>query len=63
MNASELREKTVDDLNRELDALYRERFNLRMQKGLGKLARPHLFKRVKRTIAQIKTILKEKTEQ
>ena len=41
MKASELREKSVDDLNKELMELLREQFNLRMQKGTGQLARPH----------------------
>ena len=63
MNPNDLREKTVDDLKNELNALLREQFNLRMQRGLGKMPRPHLFKKVRRTIAQVKTILKEKTEQ
>jgi large subunit ribosomal protein L29 len=63
MNPNELREKSVDDLKNELIALLREQFNLRMQKGLGRSPRPHLFGKVKRTIAQVKTILREKTEQ
>jgi large subunit ribosomal protein L29 len=63
MNPNELREKSVDDLKNELIALLREQFNLRMQKGLGGSQRPHLFKKVKSTIAQVKTILREKTEQ
>lgn len=63
MNPTELREKSIDDLKAELTALLREQFNLRMQRGLGRQPRPHLFKKAKRTIAQVKTILKEKTEQ
>lgn len=60
MNANELREKSADDLQTELKALLREQFNLRMQRGLGLSPRPHLFHRVRRTIAQVKTILREK---
>ncbi len=63
MSPTELREKTIDDLKAELTALLREQFNLRMQRGLGRDPKPHLFKKVRRTIAQVKTILKEKTEQ
>jgi large subunit ribosomal protein L29 len=62
MKASELRSKTVEDLNKELEALARERFNLRMQKGAGQMPKAHLFKKVKTDIARIKTILKEKEE-
>ena len=61
MKAAELREKSQDDLNRELLELMREQFNLRMQKGSGQLSRPSDVKRVRRDIARIKTILTEKT--
>ena len=60
MKASELREKTVEDLNSELMALLREQFNLRMQNGSGQLSRPHQMKDVRRNIARVKTILNEK---
>lgn len=62
MKSEELREKSAKDLKSELTALFRELFNLRMQNGLGKSPRPHLFKKVKRAIAQVKTILREKME-
>ncbi len=35
MKASELRNKTVKDLEEELLALFKEQFNLRIQKGVG----------------------------
>ena len=60
MKASELREKNVDELNKELLDLTREKFNLRMQNGTGQLARPHQLKAVRRNIARVKTILNEK---
>ncbi len=60
MKASELREKSVEELKQELLNLTREKFNLRMQKGTGQLARPHQIKAVRRNIARIKTILNEK---
>ncbi len=60
MKASELRDKSVDELKQELLNLSREQFNLRMQKGTGQLARPHQLKAVRRNIARIKTILNEK---
>lgn len=60
MNASEMREKSVDDLNKELMELLREQFSLRMQNGTGQLSRPHQVKVVRRNIARIKTILNEK---
>ena len=60
MKASEMREKNVDELNKELIALLEEQFKLRMQKGTGQLARPHQMKDVRRNIARVKTILREK---
>jgi len=60
MKASELRTKSVDELMKELLALLREQFNLRMQKGTGQAPKIHLFKKVKLSIARIKTILREK---
>ncbi|MGD8514567.1 MAG: 50S ribosomal protein L29 [Granulosicoccaceae bacterium] len=57
MKASELRDKSVDDLNKELNDLLREQFNLRMQKGTGQLAKPHLLKEVRRNIARVKTVM------
>lgn len=60
MNIKELRDKSSDDLNEELKELLREQFNLRMQKATGKVAKPHLFRVVRRTMARIKTILRER---
>lgn len=60
MNASELREKSVDELSKDLLDLLREQFNLRMQKASGQLSRHSQFKVVRRDIARIKTILNEK---
>lgn len=60
MKATELRDKSVDELNKELMELLREQFNLRMQKGTGQLARPHQMQQVRRNIARVKTILREK---
>lgn len=60
MNTSELRTKSAIELQNELLALLQELFNLRMQKGVGQTPKTHLFKKVKKQIARIKTILHEK---
>ena len=60
MNAQDLREKNEGELREELSGLLREQFNLRMQRGSGQSPRPHQFKKVRRDIARIKTILNEK---
>lgn len=59
MNASELRRKSETELKDELHALLREQFNLRMQRGSGQLNQTHQFKRVRRDIARIETVLNE----
>ncbi|MCK5477288.1 MAG: 50S ribosomal protein L29 [Methylococcales bacterium] len=59
MNASELRQKSKEELNSMLLEKSREQFNLRMQKGTGQLARPDQMKKVRRDIARIHTILNE----
>ena len=60
MEASELREKSVDELNEELVALRREQFNLRMQQATGELGKNHEHRRVRKDIARVKTVLNEK---
>jgi len=59
MEAQELRNKSVDELNDELVALRREQFNLRMQQATGELSRHTEHRRVKKDIARVKTVLKE----
>ena len=60
MNAIELREKSVDELNAQLLKLLEEQFKLRMQKSTGQLAQTHLLKQTRQEIAGIKTVLQEK---
>ncbi len=60
MKANDLRDKSVEDLNKELLELAREKFNLRMQQGTGQLTQPHQIKAARRNIARVKTILNEK---
>ena len=60
MNASELRNKKVSELNEELNELLREQFNLRMQKGVGQAPRPDRIRKVRRDIARVKTVINQK---
>ncbi|MCW8825021.1 MAG: 50S ribosomal protein L29 [Gammaproteobacteria bacterium] len=62
MKASEMREKSADELNGELKSLLKEQFNLRMQRGIGQMGQTHRFKEVRRDIARVQTILGEKSE-
>ncbi|RHW19913.1 50S ribosomal protein L29 [Pseudomonas jilinensis] len=60
MKATELREKSAEQLNEQLLTLLRDQFNLRMQKATGQLGQRHLLKQVKRDIARVKTVLNQK---
>jgi large subunit ribosomal protein L29 len=59
MKATELREKSKEELSVLLLDLARERFNLKMQKGTGQLSKPDQVKKVRRDVARIHTILKQ----
>ena len=59
MKATELREKSVEQLNEQFLDLLRDQFNLRMQKATGQLTQSHLLSQVKRDIARVKTVLKQ----
>ena len=60
MKASELQEKTQDELLEELVGLRREQFNLRMQQATGQMARPDQYRKVRKNIARVKTVLRAK---
>jgi large subunit ribosomal protein L29 len=60
MKVNKLRKKNIKELRAELSHLLREQFNLRMQATSGKLRQSHLLKNVRKTIAQVKTLLSEK---
>jgi len=60
MKAQALKDKGIDELNQQMTDLLREQFNLRMQKGMGEMPKPHLFKQVRRDIARVKTMISQK---
>ena len=60
MKASELREKSVEDLNKDLLSLREEQFKLRMQKSTGQLGQSHLLNQNQRDIARVKTVIAQK---
>ena len=63
MKASELRFKSVEELQAQLRDLYKNQFNNRMQSVTGQLGQVHLLKTVRRDIARVKTIIAEKQKQ
>jgi len=60
MKASELRTSTSAELAGKLDDSYQEMFNLRFQRATGKLTNTARVAVVRKQIAQIKTILRER---
>ena len=60
MKATELRDKSAEDLNAELNKLLESQFKLRMQQATGQLGQTHLLKQTRRDIARVKTVLREK---
>jgi large subunit ribosomal protein L29 len=60
MEASELRGKSADELQKELESLLRAQFGLRMQLATQQLANTSQLKKVRRDIARVRTVMKEK---
>ena len=62
LNAAELRNKTVEELNADLISIREAQFKLRLQSATGEALKPHEFKAARRNIARIKTVLNEKAK-
>lgn len=62
MKASELKEKSVEELKSELLELRKEQFNLRMQRATAQTEQSHTLKNVRRDIARVKTVLNQKAK-
>lgn len=60
MKVEEIRELGVEDLRHQVTDLQDQLFRLRIQKAMGGLDAPHKVKNVRRDLARVKTILKEK---
>lgn len=60
MNAKEIREKSNEELLKDIDALKDELFNLCFQQATGQLENTARLRTVKKTIARIKTIMTER---
>ena len=60
MKASELKTKSNDELKQELLELLKAQFSLRMQKGTQQLSNTSQLGKVRRDIARVRTILRER---
>jgi large subunit ribosomal protein L29 len=61
VKASDLRTRTPDELNDQVEALGKEIFNLRFQRASGQLENTSRFRQVRREIARIKTVVGART--
>ena len=60
MKAADVRAKSADQLNEELAKLKKEQFNLRFQAATGQLEKSSRVQEVRRDIARVKTIARQK---
>ena len=60
VNATDLRTKSDDELSVELANLKKEQFNLRFQAATGQMEKTHRVSEVRKDIARISTLLREK---
>ena len=60
MKISELRDKTLDELKEELEQLTEEQFNLKFRLTTQPLDDPLRIRKVRRDIARVKTLIREK---
>jgi len=60
MKASDIRGKSGEELQKELEGLLKAQFGLRMQVATQQLSNTSQLKKVRRDIARVRTIMKEK---
>lgn len=60
MKPKDIREKSIDELNKQVNEMQEDLFRLKFKKAIGQLEQTATLKRTKRNIAKIKTILKER---
>ena len=63
MKANELRAKSGDELQKELNELLRAQFGLRMQHATQQLANTSQIRKVRRDIARVRTVIAQKAKQ
>ena len=63
MNIEDIRAKTADQLQDELEKMRKEQFNLRFQQATGQMEKSHRVNEVRKDIARIKTVMRAKSAQ
>lgn len=62
MKATELRGKSPDELQQELQSLLKAQFSMRMQKATQQLTNTSQLRKVRRDIARVRTLLAQKAQ-
>ncbi len=60
VNSKEIRDLTNEEINKKIDEVKEELFNLRFSQATGNLEKPHRINELRKTIARLKTILRER---
>ena len=60
MIPTEYKDASEEELQENIGDLFKELFELRMQKSTGQLGQTHLVKQVKKNVARIKTLMAER---
>jgi len=60
MKNSEIRKLTTEEINKKIDECKEELFNLRMKQATGTLEKPSRIRELRKLVARLKTILKER---
>jgi large subunit ribosomal protein L29 len=60
MEATEIRNLTTVELNKKMEEFNEELFNLRFEQATGNLEKPSRIRELRKTIARIKTIIRER---
>lgn len=61
--ARDLREQTMEELDKQVTELHEQLFKLRFQKATGQLENVHKLTQVRKDLARVKTVVNEKRRQ
>ena len=60
MKMVDIRKLTAEDLNKKLEEIKKELFNLKFASATGSLEKPHKIKELRHDVAKIKTVIRER---
>ena len=60
MKMVEIRKLATEDLNKKLEEIKKELFNLKFSAATGNLEKPHRIKELRHEVAKIKTVIRER---